>query len=183
MSTTHLPLPRRSAPALPLLGGPFHGEKYHADVPPPALRLTTLEGAVNEFYVLRTPPGDTTHQSAAYVLESLDADTTLAWLDAWREIARALPDAWQWHALRRLLVSHVACPGCGRCSGVYSAHCAGQLEGVAFYCLDCGEQRATLAACRRDTAAGTQTIACELHRAGIPGVLDTREDEETTKTM
>jgi hypothetical protein len=148
MSTTHLPLPRRSAPALPLLGGPFHGEKYHADLPPPALRLTTPEGASSGFYVLHTLPGDTTHQSAAYVLESLDADTTLAWLDAWRNIAFSLPDAWQWHALRRLLVSRVACPGCGRCSGVYSAHCAGQMEDVTFYCLDCGEQRGTLAACR-----------------------------------
>ena len=74
MSTTHLPLPRRSAPALPLLGGPFHGEKYHTDLPPPALRLTTPEGTSSGFYVLHTPPDDTTHQSAAYVLESLDAD-------------------------------------------------------------------------------------------------------------
>lgn len=151
MSTTHLPLPRRSAAALPLLGGPCHGEKYHAEVPPPALRLTTPAGAGSEFYVLRTPPGDTTHQSAAYVLESLDADTSLAWLDAWRKIAISLPDAWQWHALRRLRVSPVACPGCGRCSGVYSAHGVDQREDVAFYCLDCGEQHATLAACRRDT--------------------------------
>lgn len=155
MSTTHLPLPRRSASALPLLGGPFHGEKYHADVPPPALRLTTSDRASSEFYVLRTPPGDTTPQPAAYVLESLDADTTRAWLDAWREIACALPEAWRWHALRRLRMSRVACPGCGRCSGLYSAHCAGQRECVAFHCLDCGEQRATLAACGRDTEAGT----------------------------
>lgn len=148
MSRTHLPLARHSVPALPLLGGPFHGEKYHADAPPPALRLTGPDGANDAYYVLRTPPGDTTQRSAAYVLESLDAKSTLAWLEAWRNITRDLPDAWKWHALRRLLVPRVACPGCGRCGGVYSARCAGQSEGMAFHCLDCGEHRATLAVCR-----------------------------------
>lgn len=176
MSTTHLPWPRRSAHALPLLGGPCHGEKFQADVPPPALRFTTSQGTSDEYYVLRTAPGDTTHRSAAYVLQSLDADTARAWLDAWRNIARSLPDAWQWHALRHLLVSRVACPGCGRCSGVYSAHRAGQRESLAFHCLDCGEPLATLTACWRDAQTCRQAMAGELHSAGISGLLDNRED-------
>lgn len=170
MSTTHRPLPRRSAPALPLLGGPFHAEKYHADVPPPALRLTTTGVASDEFYLLRMLPGDTTQRTAAYVLESLDADTTQAWLDAWRTIARALPDAWQWHALRRLPVPHVACPCCGRNSGVYSARRDGQPEGMAFYCLDCGGQRERLRAAvsqgraRRSAGNGGETTVVALER-------------------
>jgi hypothetical protein len=154
MSTTHRSLARGSAHALALLGGPLHGEKYRADVPPAALRLTTPEGAGDTFYVLRTPSDDTTRHCAAYVLDSLDTDTALAWLDAWGTMAHALPGAWQWHALRRLYMSPVACRGCGRCSGVYSVHGAGQREDVAFHCLDCGAQRATLTACSRDTAAG-----------------------------
>lgn len=161
MSTTHLPLPRPCALALPLLGGPFHGEKYHAAAPPPMLRLTAPDTGRVEFYLLRTTPGDIATQSAAYVLESLDADTTRAWLDAWRNIALTLPDAWQEHALRRLLMPRVACQGCGRCSGVYGAHSTAQPDGLAFHCLDCGELRATLTACPRNAHAGAHVLALE----------------------
>lgn len=128
---------------LPLLGGPFHGERYLATVPPPDALWLVAGDAAGDRYLLRAIAGGS---RAAYVFEPLDADSASTWLAAWREAACDLPGPWQLQALRArgMLAPRDTCAACGSRGHCYAAQPREQPASMALHCLECGHLLAAL---------------------------------------